>query len=172
LSRDEEGCTILQMEKSCRTRVEVMKGHKNQRMEELKGLAAKDCELCDIMCTTPFSIDQNSVPSVKQLETYRTYLDDLMKEKVAPETPLSDLLLVVQFSSCLFFQEHRHDEFVSTKKEIIAFMNDLEQNPETSFEMDVMCEDEDAFCLSNDNIAALKLLLSHVSLLNLFLNLI
>ncbi|XP_047243189.1 protein regulator of cytokinesis 1-like isoform X1 [Girardinichthys multiradiatus] len=136
---DEEGCTILQMEKSCRTRVEVMKGHKNQRMEELKGLAAKDCELCDIMCTTPFSIDQNSVPSVKQLETYRTYLDDLMKEK-----------------------EHRHDEFVSTKKEIIAFMNDLEQNPETSFEMDVMCEDEDAFCLSNDNIAALKLLLSHL----------
>ncbi|KAK5619479.1 hypothetical protein CRENBAI_013864 [Crenichthys baileyi] len=136
---DEEGCTILQMEKNCRTRVEVMKGQKNQRMEELKGLAAKDCELCDIMCTTPFSIDQNSVPSVKQLETYRTYLDDLMKEK-----------------------EHRHDEFVSTKKEIIAFMNDLEQNPETSFEMDVMCEDEDAFCLSNDNITALKLLLSHL----------
>ncbi|MEQ2220386.1 hypothetical protein ILYODFUR_004852 [Ilyodon furcidens] len=136
---DEEGCTILQMEKSCRTRVEVMKGYKNQRMEELKGLVAKDCELCDIMCTTPFSIDQNSVPSMKQLETYRTYLDDLMKEK-----------------------EHRHDEFVSTKKEIIAFMNDLEQNPETSFEMDVMCEDEDAFCLSNDNIAALKLLLSHL----------
>lgn len=45
-------------------------------------------------------------------------------------------------------------------------MDDLEQSPETSFEMDVMCEDEEAFCLSNDNITALKMLLSQVSLLN------
>lgn len=62
---------------------------------------------------------------------------------------------------CLL-QERRHDEFVSTKKEIIACMDDLEQQPESSFEMDVMCEDEEAFCLSDDNIAALKLLLGQV----------
>lgn len=43
-------------------------------------------------------------------------------------------------------------------------MGDLEQEPETSFEMDVMCEDEEAFCLSDDNIASLKLLLSQVTL--------
>lgn len=134
---EEEGCTILQLEKNCRTRVQVMKEHKNQRLEELKGLVAKDRELCDIMCTTPFSIDQNSVPSEKQLEAYRSYLDDVTKEK-----------------------ERRHEEFVSTKKEIIAYMNDLEQNPETSFERDVISED--AFCLSNDNITALKLLLSQL----------
>lgn len=59
-------------------------------------------------------------------------------------------------------QERRHDDFVSIKKEIIVCMNDLEQHPETSFEVDVMCEDEEAFCLSNDNIDALKLLLSQV----------
>ena len=41
-------------------------------------------------------------------------------------------------------------------------MDDLEQTPETSFEMDVMCEDEEAFCLSNDNIAALNMLLTQV----------
>ncbi|XP_014888414.1 protein regulator of cytokinesis 1-like [Poecilia latipinna] len=137
--KEEEGCTILQMEKNCRTRLAVMKGQKTQRMEDLKGLVAKDRELCDIMCTTPFSIDQHAVPSVKQLEVYRTYLDKLTKEK-----------------------EHRHDEFVGTKKKIIACMNYLEQSPETSFEMDVMCEDEEAFCLSDDNITALKLLLSQL----------
>lgn len=60
------------------------------------------------------------------------------------------------------FQERRHDEFVSVKKEIIVCMDDLEQHPETSFEMDVMCEDEEAFCLSDDNIAALKVLLGQV----------
>uniref|UniRef100_A0A3B4YXJ0 Protein regulator of cytokinesis 1a n=1 Tax=Seriola lalandi dorsalis TaxID=1841481 RepID=A0A3B4YXJ0_SERLL len=136
---EEDGCTMLQMEKNSRTRLEVMKEHKKQRMEELKGLIVKDRELCDIMCTTPFCIDQESIPSLKQLEAYHAYLDDLTKEK-----------------------EHRHDEFVSIKKEIIVCMDDLEQNPETSFEMDVMCEDEEAFCLSNDNIAALKLLLSQL----------
>lgn len=51
---------------------------------------------------------------------------------------------------------------MSTKKEIVACMDDLEQQPENSFEMDAMCEDEEAFCLSDDNIAALKLLLRRV----------
>lgn len=136
---EEEGCTMLQMEKNSRTRLEVMMEHKKQRMEEIKGLTAKDRELCDIMCTTPFSIDHNSVPSLKQLEAYRAYLDDLTKEK-----------------------ERRHEEFVRTKKEIVVYMDDLEQQPETSFETDLMCEDEEEFCLSNDNIAALKLLLSQL----------
>ncbi|XP_041853863.1 protein regulator of cytokinesis 1-like isoform X2 [Melanotaenia boesemani] len=136
---EEDGCTILQAEKNSRTRLEVMKEHKKQRMEELKGLVVKDRELCDIMCTTPFSIDQSAVPSLKQLESYHAYLEDLTKEK-----------------------EHRHEEFVSIKKEIVVCMDDLEQSPQTSFEMDVMCEDDEAFCLSNDNIAALKQLLSQL----------
>ncbi|KAM9754025.1 protein regulator of cytokinesis 1-like [Menidia menidia] len=136
---DEDGCTILQMERNSRTRLEVMRKHKSQRVEELKGLVLKDRDLCDIMCTTPFSINQSSVPSLNQLEAYQAYLDDLTKEK-----------------------EHRHDEFVSIKKEIVVCMDDLEQSPETSFETDVMCEDEEAFCLSNDNISALKLLLSQL----------
>lgn len=59
-------------------------------------------------------------------------------------------------------QECRQNEFVSMKKDIIKHMEDLEQHPETSFEVDVMCEDQEAFCLSNDNIAALKLLLNQV----------
>lgn len=41
-------------------------------------------------------------------------------------------------------------------------MEDLEQLPDTSFERDVVCEDEDAFCLSEENIASLKLLLHQV----------
>uniref|UniRef100_A0A673C9G8 Protein regulator of cytokinesis 1-like n=1 Tax=Sphaeramia orbicularis TaxID=375764 RepID=A0A673C9G8_9TELE len=133
---EEDGCTMLQMEKNYRTKLEVMKEHKRQRLEELKRLTAKDCELCDIMCTTPFSINKNSLPSLTQLEAYRAYLDELTKEK-----------------------ERRHLEFVSLKKEIALCMNDLEQQPETSFETDVMCEDDEAFCLSNDNMDALKLLL-------------
>ncbi|XP_076590066.1 protein regulator of cytokinesis 1-like isoform X1 [Chaetodon auriga] len=133
---EEEGCTMLQMEKNTRTRLLAMKEHKKQRMQELKDLIGKDRELCDIMCTTPFCIDQDSIPSLQQLDTYRTYLNDLTKEK-----------------------ERRHDEFVSIKRDIIVCMDDLEQQAETTFEVDVMCEDEEAFCLSDDNIAAVKALL-------------
>lgn len=78
---------MLQMEKNNRTRLEVMKEHKKKRMEELKGLIAKDRELCRVICTSPFSIDQDSVPSLQQLKTYRAYLDDLTKEKVIPFSP-------------------------------------------------------------------------------------
>ncbi|KAF6738887.1 Protein regulator of cytokinesis 1 [Oryzias melastigma] len=136
---EEDGCTMLQLEKNSRTRLELMKEHKKQRMEELRGLVSKDQELCEILCTSPFSIDHSCVPSLEQLETYKAYLDDLTKEK-----------------------ERRRDEFVSIKKEIVVCMDDLEQIPETSFETDVICEDEEAFCLSNDNIAALKLLLGQL----------
>lgn len=133
---DEVGCTILQIEKNSRTQLEGLKEHKRQRLDELKSLIVKDGELCDIMSTSPFSIDKDSVPSLKQLEAYRAYLDDLTKQK-----------------------EQRHEEFVNLKKEIAFCMEDLERQPETSFEMDVMCEDEEAFCLSTDNISALKMLL-------------
>lgn len=68
------------------------------------------------------------------------------------------------FNYYYYLQERRHDEFASIKKDIVACMSDLEREPETSFEMDVMCEDEEGFCLSDDNIAALKLLLSQVTL--------
>lgn len=41
-------------------------------------------------------------------------------------------------------------------------MAELEHSPDTSFERDVVCEDEEAFCLSTDNIANLQSLLQQV----------
>uniref|UniRef100_A0AAV2L4J3 Protein regulator of cytokinesis 1 n=1 Tax=Knipowitschia caucasica TaxID=637954 RepID=A0AAV2L4J3_KNICA len=136
---EETGCTILQLEKNSRTQLDGLIKHKKQRMEDLGILISKDRELCDIMGTTPFSIDKDTVPSLKQLETFRAYVDDLTKEK-----------------------EQRHEEFISLKQKISQCMDDLERRPETSFEMDVMCEDEEEFFLSTDNISALKILLGQL----------
>lgn len=61
-----------------------------------------------------------------------------------------------------FIQERRYVDFVSIKRQIIACMEDLEQMPDTSFERDVVCEEEEAFCLSLENITALNVLLSQV----------
>lgn len=64
-----------------------------------------------------------------------------------------------------FHQEQRHNKFVELKKKIILCMDDLDQLPETSFEKDIVCEEEDAFCLSKDNIDSLKVLLHQVKML-------
>lgn len=60
------------------------------------------------------------------------------------------------------FQVKRYVEFTDIKKQIILHMEELDHVPETSFEKDVVCEDEDSFCLSRDNITSLKLLLCQV----------
>ena len=52
---------------------------------------------------------------------------------------------------------------MDVKRQIILCMEDLDQLPETSFEKDIVCEDEDAFFLSRENITPLKLLLCQVS---------
>lgn len=48
------------------------------------------------------------------------------------------------------------------KRQITVYTEELDHIPESSFEKDVVCEDEDSFCLSRDNITALKLLLCQV----------
>ncbi|XP_044139154.1 protein regulator of cytokinesis 1 isoform X2 [Bufo gargarizans] len=133
---EDEGSTILQVEKDLRTRVEVIKKQKKERMQELKLLIQRDQDLCDILCTPPFHIDAQRVPSLDELDQYRRHLAALSAEK--------DL---------------REAEFVKTKKLIILCMEELDRLPDTSFERDVVCEEEEAFCLSKDNLAALHQLL-------------
>ncbi|KFV08552.1 Protein regulator of cytokinesis 1, partial [Pterocles gutturalis] len=128
----EEESTILQREKNLRTRVEVMLKQKRERKQELKTLQEQDRDLCDILCTTPFGIDSNTVPSLEDLDRYRCHVASLTAKK-----------------------EQRREEFVSSKRQIILLMEELDHTPDTSFERDVVCEDEEAFCLSEDNIAAL-----------------
>ncbi|XP_064785229.1 protein regulator of cytokinesis 1-like isoform X1 [Oncorhynchus masou masou] len=136
---EDEGRTMLQLEKDIRSRLEVMMKQKSQRVKELKRLSKQDRELCDLMCSVPFCIDMDTVPSLEQLDSYRSYLNDLTKEK-----------------------DRRHGEFVGIKRRIIVCMEELDQLPDTSFERDVVCEDEEAFCLSGDNITALRLLLGQL----------
>ncbi|KFZ65269.1 Protein regulator of cytokinesis 1, partial [Podiceps cristatus] len=135
----EQESTILQMEKNLRACVEVMLKQKRDRKQELKTLQEQDRDLCDILCTTPFCIDSNAVPSLDDLDRYRRHLASLTAEK-----------------------EQRREEFVSSKQQIILLMEELDHTPDTSFERDVVCEDEEAFCLSTDNIAALQNLLQQL----------
>ncbi|XP_054025033.1 protein regulator of cytokinesis 1 [Dryobates pubescens] len=135
LETEEEG-TILEREKSLRTRVEVLLKQRRDRKEELKNLQEQEQDLCDLLCTAPFSIDAKAVPSLEQLDRYRRHLASLAAEK-----------------------ERRQEEFVRSRRQIILLMEELDHTPDTSFEQDVVDEDVEAFCLSTDNLAALQELL-------------
>ncbi|XP_048886568.1 protein regulator of cytokinesis 1b isoform X2 [Brienomyrus brachyistius] len=139
LFKEEEGHTMLQQEKDIRTRVEAAMTQKKQRMQELRALLLQEQVLCDILRMDTHRIDHEAVPSLGQLDTYRHHVANLSAEK-----------------------ERRHAEFVSIKKDIISRMEDLDRLPDTSFEREVICEDEEAFCLSEENISSLKLLLAQL----------
>ncbi|GAA6101372.1 protein regulator of cytokinesis 1a isoform X1 [Tachysurus ichikawai] len=136
---EDDGLSMLQLEKEIRTRLKVMMKQKNQRMSDLKSLMQQDRELCDILCENPNPIDADRVPSAQQLHDYQQHIANRNQEK-----------------------ERRYAEFVSLKRQIITSMEDLEQMPDTSFERDVVCEEEEAFCLSLENITALNVLLSQL----------
>ncbi|XP_077419870.1 protein regulator of cytokinesis 1b isoform X2 [Vanacampus margaritifer] len=134
--QDEVGLTMLLKEKNLRSLVDGMLKEKTCRMQQLKALLEQDQELCDILCSVPFGISPDSVPSEDQLESFQQHIANQNAEKT-----------------------NRYAEFMGLKKQIILCMSDLDHIPETSFEKDVVCEDEDTFCLSRDNITTLKLLL-------------
>ncbi|XP_047437342.1 protein regulator of cytokinesis 1b isoform X2 [Mugil cephalus] len=133
---EEDGISMLQQEKNIRTQMEALLKEKTQRMQQLKALLDQDQDLCDILCSMPYGIAPDSVPSLEQLESFSQHIAHQNAEKAK-----------------------RYAEFTDIKRQIILYMGELDHIPETSFEKDVVCEDEDSFCLSRDNITSLKLLL-------------
>uniref|UniRef100_A0A8C1A9X1 Protein regulator of cytokinesis 1a n=2 Tax=Cyprinus carpio TaxID=7962 RepID=A0A8C1A9X1_CYPCA len=134
--KEEDGLTMLQLEKDLRTQVKMMLKEKSARQSELKSLIQQDQDLCDLLCDDLFPIHPERVPSQQQLQNYRQHINARNQER-----------------------ERRHAEFMGMKRQITVLMEDLEQHPDTSFEKDAVCEDEDAFCLSLENLSALKVLL-------------
>ncbi|KAL1774692.1 regulator of cytokinesis 1 isoform X1 [Sigmodon hispidus] len=137
--QEEKETTVLQLEKDLRTQVELMRKQKKERKQELKLLQEEDQELCEILCMPPYAVDITSVPTLEELNLFRQRVATLKETK-----------------------ESRHEQFVSIKRQIILCMEELEHTPDTSFEKDVVCEDESAFCLSLENIATLQKLLQQL----------
>uniref|UniRef100_A0A8C5KAK5 Protein regulator of cytokinesis 1 n=1 Tax=Jaculus jaculus TaxID=51337 RepID=A0A8C5KAK5_JACJA len=137
--KEEGESTVLQLEKDLRTQVELMRKQKKERKQELKLLQEQDQELCEILCMPLYNIDNTSVPTLEELNLFRQHVATLRETK-----------------------ESRHEQFVSIKRQIILCMEELEHTPDTSFERDVVCEDESAFCLSLENITALQKLLQQL----------
>lgn len=80
--QEEEGLSILQQEINLRTQLEALKMEKTQRMLQLKLLLEQDQDLCDVLCSKPYGIAPDSVPSLEQLENFQQHISHQNKEKV------------------------------------------------------------------------------------------
>lgn len=73
---------MLQQEKNIRTQVEALMKEKTRRMQQLKLLLEQDQDLCDILCSMPYGIAPDSVPSLEQLENFQQHITNQSAEKV------------------------------------------------------------------------------------------
>ncbi|KAL8613110.1 hypothetical protein ACOMHN_035051 [Nucella lapillus] len=131
-----EDLTMVQKEKELRMRLESLSREKQERVRRLKQLLEQDQALCQALCSTPFYVPSCNVPTRDKLQELETHIKGLQAEK-----------------------EKRHKEFFSTKQKIVALTREMDYDPETSFERDLICEDDEAFQLSAENMASLKTVL-------------
>ncbi|KAM7405712.1 hypothetical protein PAMP_000139 [Pampus punctatissimus] len=112
--------------------------------------------LLDMMIKEEESLKKRVISSI---QTCRTEMEKLCLELQLSVFEEEVGISMLQQEKNIRTQAQRYDEFMDLKKQIILYMEQLDHIPETSFEKDVVCEDEDSFCLSRDNITSLKLLL-------------
>ncbi|XP_072261506.1 protein regulator of cytokinesis 1-like isoform X2 [Pyxicephalus adspersus] len=133
--------TILQIERDLRVRLELLTQKKTERLEELRLLQQKDQELCSDLCVTPYYIPSGSIPSQAQLEELKEHIRAQSEEK-----------------------KKRLEVFSSLRAEIRQCLDEMGRQPENSLEQDAICEDEEAFFLTPENIKALTVLKAQLEL--------
>ncbi|OWF50790.1 Protein regulator of cytokinesis 1 [Mizuhopecten yessoensis] len=127
--------SMLQLEKDLKLKCETLALEKRERMKALQTLKEEDQKLCDLMCLTPYYIPTGTTPSAEQLEALEKHVNSLKTEKVK-----------------------RFTEFVNIKKGIVVLFQEMDRTPESDFERDVICEEDNTFQLSEDNLKSLRLL--------------
>lgn len=80
--QEESGISMLQQEKNIRTQVEALQKEKACRMQQLKLLQEQDHDLCDILCSMPYGISPECVPSLEELEKFTQHISNQNAEKV------------------------------------------------------------------------------------------
>lgn len=75
---------MLQQEKNIRTQVEALIKEKARRMQQLKALLEQDQDLCDVLCSVPYGIAPDSVPSLETLDNFHQHIANQNEERVGP----------------------------------------------------------------------------------------
>ncbi|XP_076461912.1 protein regulator of cytokinesis 1-like isoform X2 [Babylonia areolata] len=128
-----ENLSMVQREKELRMKLDNMKREKQERMGRLRQLLKEDEALCQTLCSTPHYLPSHSVPTREQLHQLEAHVKDLKAEK-----------------------EKRQKEFLSTKKKVQALCSEMDHEPETSLERDLICENDDAVQLTKEHMTSFE----------------
>ncbi|KAJ3603280.1 hypothetical protein NHX12_031022 [Muraenolepis orangiensis] len=79
--QEKVGASLLQLEEDCRIQLNGMKTHKKQNCDKLQTDVNRELMFCNILCSTPLSIDPSHVLSMEQQDGYRSNFADLVDEK-------------------------------------------------------------------------------------------
>ncbi|XP_067129449.1 protein regulator of cytokinesis 1-like isoform X2 [Centruroides vittatus] len=134
LFEPEENLSILKLESELRNRVETLSKERHERIKSLKRLKEQEQKLCQKLCIAEHVLPQG-IPSKEHLCELEQHIKMLKEEK-----------------------ECRQHKFSVLKQNIIKLMERMEHNPETSLERDLVCEDEEEFLLSKENLLAMEAL--------------
>ena len=60
-------------------------------------------------------------------------------------------------------QDKRHNQFKTMKATIVKLLDDLDQSPDTSLAVNVVCDEEESFLLSTERLKHMKVYQDEVS---------
>ncbi|OQV14546.1 Glycogen debranching enzyme [Hypsibius exemplaris] len=100
-----------------------------ERMDSLAKLIEKNASLCQVLQVEPHDIDHNKVPNPEELDQFRRINDALQQER-----------------------DNRLRRLQELKRDIIPLMADLERQPTSHFERNLLTESEAHFPLSDESL--------------------
>jgi len=125
--------TLLELEKDLLRVISGLKEEKDQRLDALRKLQEEEEILSQRICCPTHPQPAGPIPTENELKELESNIDYLRSET-----------------------NKRKQIFVQSKKEIIAMLVTMDSTPNSQFAREVVCEDDDVFVLSSDNMLALK----------------
>eukprot|EP00088_Acartia_fossae_P036976 TRINITY_DN3816_c0_g1_i5.p1 TRINITY_DN3816_c0_g1~~TRINITY_DN3816_c0_g1_i5.p1 ORF type:complete len:685 (-),score=168.86 TRINITY_DN3816_c0_g1_i5:182-2236(-) len=129
----DESLALLRIEQAVRHDVKRMQSLKEERLEEVKQLRKTDEDLCSRLGIDPFYISVTTVPTTKKLNELKEHIESLEKELIV-----------------------RRQEVEKLRDSITKLYQELEMEPSSKMEMDVVCESLDRFTFSTENVDQVK----------------
>ncbi|XP_077258927.1 protein regulator of cytokinesis 1 [Temnothorax americanus] len=127
-----EQTPLCKVEQMLQTDLQNLERTKKERMTILKELLTKERDICKKLGCKALSIAANVVPTERDLESFKLYLEKQENEKVRLESVFTDI-----------------------RRSIIKMTNELDISPSSSFQ-ELICKNPEEFVLSASNMTKLR----------------
>ena len=131
---EDSNLSLLKMDHLMKGEVKRLETMKEKRIQEMVVLCKNEEILCMRLGLDPYYVSYESVPSSQQIQDLKEHIQRLEEERWT-----------------------RMEQLVKMKETILSLYNELEEEPVSELEREIICEtDTERFVLSTVNIAAIK----------------